>query len=75
MIDDGPHNPETQSACVRMYAPLMAPGGWIVIEDIIQDSWVDAIRAQVPAGFIVEIYDNRKNRCLDDMLMIIRRPL
>jgi hypothetical protein len=53
----------------------MAPGGWIVIEDIIHDSWVDSIRKQVPAGFTVELYDNRKNRCLDDMLMIIRRPL
>jgi demethylmacrocin O-methyltransferase len=75
VIDDGPHNPETQAECVRRYAPMLAPGGVIVIEDIIHDWWIAEIHKQIPEGFTTELYDNRKHQCLDDMCLIIRKPM
>lgn len=40
IIDDGPHTPESFNALLDKYYSHLKPGGYIVIEDVIDKSWV-----------------------------------
>ena len=70
IIDDGPHGLGDQLAAIRLYRPLLAPGGLLVIEDVANLNHV--VSAFHDAGEC-EIYDRRhvKGR-YDDVLIMYR---
>lgn len=43
IIDDGPHSLESQCFVAQHYTGLLAPGGVLVIEDIPDISWLEAL--------------------------------
>lgn len=48
IVDDGPHDHDSQVAAAAYYSELVAPGGLLLIEDIPFMEWVPAITAAVP---------------------------
>ena len=76
IIDDGPHNFESQRFVVTSYLPLLNKGGVLIIEDIQHFDIVDILQEYVPdsSEFQIEIIDLReiKDR-YDDVLFVIKR--
>lgn len=60
IIDDGPHTPESQLACLDLYLPKLREGGVLVIEDIQQPEFATVLleRAKHP-DTVAEIVDLR----------------
>ena len=48
ILDDGPHSLESQLAAATKYAPLVARGGLLIIEDIPNPDWVPKIANAIP---------------------------
>lgn len=73
IIDDGPHTPQSQVDFVRLYAPLVAPGGVLVVEDI--EHWSD-FEGLLPPDFTSERIDRRevKGRYDDRLFVAYRDP-
>ncbi len=73
-VDDGPHTLESMKTFAASYAPLLAPGGVLVIEDVQDIAWVDQIRESFPEALrdrvrVVDLRGN-KNR-YDDILVVL----
>lgn len=75
MVDDGPHTLNTQASFLRNYTPMLADGGYAVIEDIQGDSQVRELSANVPEGLDWEVIDRRGvNGRYDDLMLVIYKP-
>jgi hypothetical protein len=75
MVDDGPHTLNTQASFLRNYTPMLAEGGYAVIEDIQGDSQVRELSANVPEGFEWEVIDRRSiNGRYDDLMLVVHSP-
>ena len=72
-VDDGPHTLESQCDFLRLYVPMLKPGGVAVVEDIQAESWFEPLIGCVKEGFSVERVDRRaiKGR-YDDLMLIVR---
>ena len=74
VVDDGPHTAASQAKAVALYAPRLAPGGILVVEDVATDAAVDGMRAAVPAGMSAEVVDLRgPGLPPDNRLFVVRR--
>jgi spermidine synthase len=79
IIEDSSHVPADQLGMLDLYAPLLAPGGTYIIEDIAESSLAD-LQAQVPKlaekhGLTLEWHDLRhEKQRYDDILAILCRP-
>lgn len=77
IIDDGPHTLESQIECIKLYIPLLKPGGVMIIEDLQDISWTQTLMNYVPEELKknVEVLDVRhvKGR-YDDIAFIIKKP-
>lgn len=73
VIDDGSHRPEDQEEAIRLYAPLLNPGGLLVIEDVSHVNVANHLVESCPPGFVAEVVDLRwvKGR-LDDLIVTVR---
>jgi hypothetical protein len=76
MIDDGPHSLESMVNFIKLYFPLLADDGIMIIEDLPHYDWIDNLKDAVPEssqGYI-EVYDRRqvKGRS-DDILFVINK--
>jgi len=74
IIDDGPHDVESQMFAAEFWTKRLVPGGILVIEDIQDMSHINLILDKVPEGFNTAWFDYRhiKNR-YDDILIEITR--
>jgi predicted O-methyltransferase YrrM len=72
-VDDGPHTLQSQCEFLRLYVPMLKPGGVAVVEDIQAESWFEPLIGCVKEGFSVERVDRRaiKGR-YDDLMLIVR---
>ena len=71
MIDDADHQIWNQKTFLKRYSPLLAPGGILIIEDVIMKDDARALRELLPAGFdcaIVEMSEG--NSIIDSRLFI-----
>lgn len=77
LIDDGPHSLDSQCFFAREYAPLLAPGGVLVIEDVQDIRWIPALQAALPEHLQAHArtVDLRgvKGR-YDDILFVVTSP-
>jgi hypothetical protein len=73
VIDDGPHTEDSQARCLALYAPKLAAGGVLVIEDILSDASIPKFQALVPANCTYEVRDIRPKSNLPESLMFIVR--
>jgi len=74
MLDDGPHTLESMKDFIRLYAPLMADGGILIIEDVPRLEWLDILRNETPDNLkqYIKTYDLRKNKGrFDDIVFTI----
>ena len=77
LIDDGPHTLESMIFFAKYYSQLLAPGGVLVIEDIPDPDWIQAIYGCVPQHLKMhcEAYDLRNNKGRwDDIMFVIKLP-
>ena len=75
MVDDGPHTLNTQASFVRHYVPLLADGGYAVIEDIQGESQLQELSSLVLQGMEWEAIDRRSmNGRYDDLMLVIHKP-
>lgn len=72
IIDDGPHTVQSQIECIKKYCSLVAPNGYLIIEDIISQNYDNMIRNVIPEGFSIDFYDNR-NKVYADAAFILRK--
>lgn len=74
IIDDGPHTLHSQKQCLQLYLSKLNPGGLLVIEDVVEMSWVPRLQDCVPAHLhkhiIVKDLRHIKGRH-DDILFIV----
>ena len=76
IIDDGPHTLQSQIECIRRYLPMVKKGGYLIIEDILDISWCDSLRNEVPLEYKenIEVVDTRHimDR-IDDIVLIVKK--
>ena len=71
-IDDGPHTLESMTQFLRLYLPLMNPGGTMVIEDVTDYSWFELLEKHVPSHCTVERWDiSKETGRWDDRMFIV----
>jgi len=79
IIDDASHNPADQVETLRLFAPILAPGGVYVIEDI-NEKFAESVKTGVGAiaireGLTMVWHDLRKNKGrFDDIVAVLYRP-
>jgi FkbM family methyltransferase len=77
LIDDGPHSLDSQLFTIKVLSNKINPGGILVIEDIENDSNLQALVNAIPFHLksYAEVIDLRsiKNR-YDDLMLVIRYP-
>jgi predicted O-methyltransferase YrrM len=74
IIEDGPHNLETQMFALKEYSKLLKKGGVLIIEDIQSESDLNELLTVKLRGKTVEVVDLRhiKNR-YDDLMIVVRK--
>lgn len=70
-IDDGPHTLFSMCELLRLYAPLMKPGGIMVIEDVQDVSWFEQLERFVPEGATCERWNASAETGRHDDIMLI----
>jgi Methyltransferase domain len=74
LLDDGPHTLKSMIQFIKLYSPLMADDGILIIEDVQQINWIDILKSTVPTELkpFIKIYDLRDNkRRYDDIVFVI----
>jgi cephalosporin hydroxylase len=72
IIDDGSHNLEDIKFVIQHYAPLLAKGGCLYIEDIKNTSWIEELVALKINNFSIDIcaYDLRQKTGHEDSILL-----
>ena len=74
-IDDGPHTELHQAMFLKLYLPLLKPGGIAVIEDVQSTTKLNALIAEIPNTWVYQVEDRYAiKRRQDDRLLIVQRP-
>jgi cephalosporin hydroxylase len=75
IIDDGPHTLESMCQVIDLYYRAVAPGGYLIIEDVQDIEWIPTIRSHVDPNAKWSVFDRRdvKGR-YDDILIVIQKP-
>jgi len=75
VIDDGPHTLQSMKSVIDLYYRTIKPGGYLIIEDIQDISWIDILQKQVDPTAKWRVIDRRhiKGR-YDDILIVIQKP-
>lgn len=72
IIDDGPHTEEAQLAFPELYWPLVAPGGYLILEDIPTFERADRLRAwRTPTRTLDKSY----SRAPDSRIFVWQKPM
>ena len=75
-IDDGPHTELHQAMFLKMYLPLLKPGGVAVIEDVQSTTKLQTLIDEIPDTWAYQIEDREKLKSRqDDRLLIVQRPV
>jgi hypothetical protein len=74
MIDDGPHNLESQEFFVAKYTPLLVSGGVAVVEDVRYIEDFERLAQRVPAGYDSMGIDLRYAGPADNLLFVVFKP-
>lgn len=76
IVEDGAHTYDGVTFVAKHYSKLLAEGGILVIEDVQDMSWIDAMKNELPDDLKnkVSVLDNRhvKGR-YDDVLFIVQK--
>jgi GT2 family glycosyltransferase len=79
IVDDGPHNEQSQIECIKLYFPLLKNGGFLVIEDIQNAETVNRLADTLNEfnnlyDYEVKVYDyrHRKGR-YDDLVFAVKK--
>lgn len=67
--DDGPHNLESMRRCIELYYPKLNPGGFLVIEDIPNQHWIEEFQSKLP-GVKTEFVDWSNRAAADSRVFI-----
>jgi len=76
MLDDGPHTLESMVAFIKLYLPLLADNGVLIIEDVQDYSWFDTLKkvASENMDCVIKCYDLRRLKCrYDDLVFAVFR--
>ena len=74
MIDDADHQPPSQQAFLKLYAPLLKPDGILIIEDVFTRDGALALKRALPSGFCSATVDMAEgNSIIDSRLFIVYR--
>jgi len=76
VLDDGPHTLESMKHFIKLYAPILANDGILIIEDVQDWSWIEILITEVPDDLkkYVHSYDLRTNKGrYDDIVFTINK--
>jgi len=64
MLDDGPHTLESMKQFIQLYSQVMTDDGLLIIEDVQEWGWIDALISVVPETLkpFIKTYDLRHNK-------------
>ena len=74
LLDDGPHSLESMLKFIGLYSQVMADDGILIIEDVPDWSWIEALTNEVPNELkpFIKTYDLRSNKHrYDDIVFTI----
>ena len=73
IIDDGPHTLHSQKECLKLYLPKLRPGGVLIIEDVVNMSWIRDLTAMVKPEWRkhIVVHDLRHVKGRHDDIMFI----
>lgn len=76
VMDDGWHTLDSMCKFAALYNRLVRPGGYLIIEDLLQASWGETIKMYLPDSMECRVLDRSsiKGRH-DDILFIAKKPL
>jgi hypothetical protein len=74
LLDDGPHTLESMKKFINLYSQVMTDDGILIIEDVQDWNWIDALKNEVPDHLkeFIKAYDLRdKKGRYDDIVFTI----
>ena len=74
LLFDGPHTLKSMLEFIRLYSQIMTDDGILIIEDVQDWGWIEALTAATPASLrsYIKTYDLRQNkRRYDDIVFTI----
>lgn len=74
VLDDGPHSLASQVAFIKLYLPLLAENGILIIEDVQSMNWIERLKEAVPEDkrHRINVYDLRaKKGRYDDIVFTV----
>lgn len=74
LLDDGPHTLESMKKFINLYSQVMTDDGILIIEDVQNWNWIDALKNEVPDHLkeFIKSYDLRdKKGRYDDIVFTI----
>lgn len=74
LLDDGPHTLESMKKFINLYSQVMTDDGILIIEDVQNWNWIDALKNEVPDHLkeFIKAYDLRdKKGRYDDIVFTI----
>lgn len=78
MLDDGPHTIESMKKFIKLYTPLLADNGILIIEDVQHPTWINELYNVVPDNLkmFVSAFDLRSNKNrYDDIVFTIKNKV
>lgn len=78
MLDDGPHTIESMKKFIKLYTPLLADNGILIIEDVQHPTWISELYNVVPDNLkmFVSAFDLRSNKNrYDDIVFTIKNKV
>ena len=76
ILDDGPHTLESMQKCIKLYSPLLADDGILIIEDVQSIEWLEILSNDTPENLkqFINVYDLRANKNrYDDIVFTINK--
>lgn len=71
IVEDGNHAPADQAWTIKHYAPLLSPGGILVVEDVPSMETALDLKKAVPTGFQGVSVDLRKEGGMPDSILFL----
>jgi hypothetical protein len=73
--DTSPRTLDIMSSALKLYSPLLAPNGILILEDVQDIDWVNILTQYVPEGRLREnitVYDLTASGRYDDILFVVK---
>lgn len=73
IIDDGPHNKDSQIKFLELYLPKLKAGGTLIIEDIEDINYIEDFKNKLDGQYRYSIIDTATEKEYNSLLFVVRK--